>query len=270
MPSTSGGASRRRSRRFGNDVGDDVRVVELVGRPRSRRVAGGVGRSSVVRRCLAPSDGLGCLDRLDRRAVSAAVASVLVGWSARGAVVGARRLDGARRRRRRARRLRPRRRRRRRPASAASTDCGASASSLIAGVELRRRHHQRHRAGGRGEADVLVGAADALQLGRDVDGDEPRPLEHLQQPVAAVGELVDVLAGEVATSSSRRAPARGRRGPRSTISRPCCLAIATSASASLWASGVGGPPRPRPPGGGGWLRRVPRASPARRSPPPAP
>ena len=48
-----------------------------------------------------------------------------------------------------------------------------------------------------GEAHELVGAGRPLQLGRDVDRDQPGALEHLQQAVAAVGQLLDVLARQL-------------------------------------------------------------------------
>ena len=65
-------------------------------------------------------------------------------------------------------------------------------------AEARLGHHHRHRAGGRRQVDVLVELAERCELGHHVDGHEPRPFEGLHQPVAAVQQLVDLLAGEVA------------------------------------------------------------------------
>ena len=62
----------------------------------------------------------------------------------------------------------------------------------------RLGHHHRHRAGGRRQVDVLVGLAERRELGDHVDGHEPGPLERLQQAVAAVDQLLDLLAGQVA------------------------------------------------------------------------
>ena len=90
-----------------------------------------------------------------------------------------------------------RRRHRRRRTSSIGGGRRRSADSSRAG-----RHHHRHRAGGRREVDVLVGLAERRELGDHVDGDEARPLEHLQQTVAPVDQLLDLLAGQLAPAGS--------------------------------------------------------------------
>ena len=64
-------------------------------------------------------------------------------------------------------------------------------------VELGAGHHQRHGAGGRREVDELVGTGERLQLGGHVDRHETGTLEHLQEALATVCELLDVLAGQL-------------------------------------------------------------------------
>ena len=53
------------------------------------------------------------------------------------------------------------------------------------------------------------GSPTRCSLGDDVDGDQARPLEHLQQPVAPVDQLLDVLAREL-RGGSRSASTRSR------------------------------------------------------------
>ena len=68
------------------------------------------------------------------------------------------------------------------------------------GPQAARRHHDGHRAGGGREVDVLVGLAQRGHLGHHVDGCDARPLERLQQAIAAVHELLDLLARHLATA----------------------------------------------------------------------
>ena len=88
------------------------------------------------------------------------------------------------------------------PASAADQQRRRRSTS----VSPRRRggDGDRHRAGGRRQVDVLVGLAERRQLGDDVDGDEAGPLERLQQAVAPVDQLLDLLAGELAPARQLR------------------------------------------------------------------
>ena len=62
------------------------------------------------------------------------------------------------------------------------------------------RHHHRHRAGRGRQIDVLVRFPERLELGDDVDSNEPRSLERLHEAVATVEQLLDLLAGELTTT----------------------------------------------------------------------
>ena len=78
---------------------------------------------------------------------------------------------------------------------------------MLAGSELggrrtwRIRHHHRHGTGRRRQVHVLLGLAERLQFGDHVDGDEAGTLERLQQAIAAVQQLLDLLAGQLTAPS---------------------------------------------------------------------
>ena len=63
------------------------------------------------------------------------------------------------------------------------------------------RHHQRHRARGGRQVHVLVGFTQRRELRHHVDRYEPGALERLQQAVASVYELFDLLTRHLSTTS---------------------------------------------------------------------
>ena len=65
----------------------------------------------------------------------------------------------------------------------------------------RGRHHERHGTRGGLEVDVLVRLTQRGQLGHHLDSGNTRTLERLQQSITTVDQLLDLLAGELASAS---------------------------------------------------------------------
>ncbi len=60
--------------------------------------------------------------------------------------------------------------------------------------------HQRDGTGGRRQVDVLGWLAQRGELGHDIDRHQPRPLERLKKTIAAVHQLLDLLARQFAST----------------------------------------------------------------------
>ena len=127
----------------------------------------------------------------------------------------------------------------------------------------------RHRAGRRAEVDVLVGLAERRDLGDHVDGGQAGPLERLEQAVATVQQLLDLLAGQLAPPRQLAEHALAV-GPR-LVDHLAALLLGRRQLGLGVAGGIacaGGWPRGRPPRAPAGPRRRRRAGAGRRRPRP--